>query len=149
MLRIVIPGEPYPKERARAGRGGFYTPKQTQDAQETVRNYAFLEARKYYVNGCPAYPTTGHFWLGVSFYLGNFRSKRGRLTARDADLDNLVKLVKDALQGVIWVNDKQVRGFLPGTKKVLGNSYPQTIIVIAHEDKLIPAELAMLGDLPA
>ena len=44
-------------------------------------------------------PRTSRFGLRCAFYV-----KRD-----DADIDNLVKMVMDGLQGFVWLNDKQVK----------------------------------------
>lgn len=139
MIRFVIPGEPQPKERARGGQGRFYTPASTVAAEKTVKEYGAMVARRYRRNGTWAYPTRELFWVGCVFYLGCTVSKNG-FKARNADLDNLLKLTLDGLKGCFWFDDNQVRGFLPGTRKVLGSKNPQTIVLIQPENEEI-AEL--------
>lgn len=143
MIRFVVPGEPHAKERARGGQGRFYTPKDTVIAEETVRQYAELARAQKKLTA-----VSGNFWFGATFYLGMKPSKRGWKLAHNPDLDNLVKLVQDAINGVFWLDDRQVRGYLPGTKKVIAYKFPQTIIVIAHEDELSQEQLASWGELP-
>ena len=143
MICFSIPGEPAPKERARAGKGRWFTPKQTVDAEKNVRDYAELAARS-----AKGYPRSGHFWIGATFYMGCTRSKRGHLLQRNADLDNLLKLVQDGMKNVFWFDDKQVRGYLPGTKKVLGARHPQTVVALIHEDELSAEQAERWGSLP-
>lgn len=149
MIRFVVPGEPMPKERVqrRFEQYRSFMPTETRKAELTVQQHAALAA-VYAKREGGIYPQPGYFWLGASFYLGTTRSKHGKVLYRNADLDNLVKLVQDAMKGVFWIDDKQVRGYLPGTKKVLGYPYPQTIVVLAHEDELSKLQLASYGELP-
>jgi Holliday junction resolvase RusA-like endonuclease len=105
-----IPGIPVAKGRARfSARGGFaraYTPKKTRDAELTLAARA-MEFR-------PAEPLGEPLKLTVTFVLPVPQSKPKKwLAAPPAhttkpDLDNLLKLLKDALNGVFWLDDKQI-----------------------------------------
>lgn len=95
MIKLVVPGQPIPKKRARGGKRGYYTPEATRAWELTIammaRNtmtmggYEMLEGRV----GC------------VAIYY--------RDDARQPDGDNLHKSLLDGAQGVIFENDKQVR----------------------------------------
>lgn len=88
---FVVPGEPLSKARPRVtARGHAYTPKSTLDAEERVRE-AFT------VSGGVIIPGT----LGLSVIF-----KAGTRVRRD--LDNQLKLVMDALNGVAYADDFQV-----------------------------------------
>ena len=96
VLRLTIPGEPLPKQRARVLRTGrTYTPARTREAENVIRWYTVVARQKAGVRGLERGPLS----LTARFY---------RSTARTADLDNLVKLVTDALNGVLWHDDRQV-----------------------------------------
>ena len=112
---IDIPGDPIPKARPRVYHGHGITPKRTLDAEKRVRD-AF---RARYPDSTP---NDGPVEISAVFYM----PKRGRL-----DLDNLLKLVMDALNGLAYRDDAQVvrfhaakimpdqrvRGFRPGTMR--------------------------------
>ncbi len=86
----VIPA----KERPRQGRGGhFYTPKKTKDAENTIKEIAAAACLAANVNDPTDSDVT--IWLWVE-------------TPPRGDTDNSLKLIKDALQGVIYTNDRQV-----------------------------------------
>ncbi len=89
-----VPGKPQGKERPRKGRhGNFYTPPKTHKYEEWVRWCLYSVYRKSEVV-CDK----THAW-DVSFTVyGKCR----------ADMDNVQKTIMDALQGVIYRNDKQV-----------------------------------------
>ena len=114
VLEFTIPGEPRPKGRPRAsvvkGRVHMHTPEKTRAAEQT------LAARAMPFR--PREPLEGPVHLDVIFVLPIPKSMpRWQRAALDAgsiqhtkkpDLDNLVKLLKDALNGLMWVDDSQV-----------------------------------------
>lgn len=107
---FTIPGRPKPKERPRgvrrgAGAGRTYTPQSTLQAQQAIKdqyNGPWFEG--------PVQlelifsPTETHVVI-------RSLPKEDRSTLR-SDLDNLVKLVGDGLQGVAFENDKQVHSIV-------------------------------------
>lgn len=92
LLDMTFPGEPATKQRPRAGRGGtFYTPKATKEAEDALREQMRLF--------CASPTPTSGLAVRLEFHCATQRRK---------DLDNLVKLVWDAANGVIWEDDSQV-----------------------------------------
>ena len=132
---FTIPGCPVAKGRPRiTTRGKFpraFTPAKTRAAEETLAARA-MEFR-------PRHPLTGPLVLDVTFVMPIPASmpKRDKTNAEIGnvphttrpDLDNLLKLLKDALNGVFWVDDKQIYDVT--ARKVYG-PYPQTVISIAE-----------------
>lgn len=109
---IVIYTKPTPKGRPRAAlfkngrliRVRMRTPEKTRDFEDTVRQVAQKEWSG------PAW--TGPVELSAWFVFG-------KLTEfKRSDLDNLLKAVKDALNGVAWVDDKQVVRYAHVEKRV-------------------------------
>ena len=108
---VTIPGRPVPKGRPRLGKHGVYTPETTAEA-EKVLQVCFKQA-------CPV-PLEGSLELGVSFYFrrpDSWRKEQRTATDEDGaepwrlgrpDLDNLLKLLKDAGNGILWKDDAQV-----------------------------------------
>lgn len=96
-LAFEVSGPPVPKERPRrdSRSGRFYTPPSTVAAEEHVRLVAALAMKKA---GHGA-PTVQRVVLTASFVV---RDRRAR------DLDNLVKLVQDAMNGVVYRDDSQI-----------------------------------------
>jgi crossover junction endodeoxyribonuclease RusA len=90
VYRFTVKGNPLPKARARGGKGHHYTPKATRDAEAWVK----LHAKRACVP-CLAGPVK----LSLSFYRAN---------AVPCDVDNLAKLVSDALNGLAFEDDRQV-----------------------------------------
>lgn len=77
---------------SRKGQAQSFTPKATRDAEKRIR-----AAFKTLYPGFE--PLGGRLVVDVRFY---------RQTARRVDLDNLVKLITDALNGLAYVDDEQI-----------------------------------------
>lgn len=106
--RAVIPGNPVPKERPRVVNGRAYTPKRTQQAEQWVR----LHARALPCLGGP-------LRVRLAFY---------RQNAVPCDLDNLAKLVQDALNGHAYEDDRQI--VVLAASKEIDRDNPRTEIEI-------------------
>ncbi|KKL87653.1 hypothetical protein LCGC14_1932580 [marine sediment metagenome] len=117
-LSFTVPGEPTPKARARTVRGHSYTPERTRLAEETVGWTA-----------CGAIGSTGgiksdpqsRFGLFVTAYCKSKRAIR-------SDGSNFLKLVEDALNGIVWADDWQV--FDTRCLKVPVTENPRTEVTI-------------------
>lgn len=98
-VTFTVPGTPVPKARPRwaadpeTGEQRTYTPARTVNAEQAVRDCCTLALR----GAVP--PTVGAWGVTAVFYLPDRRIR---------DSDNLLKLVKDALNGVTWADDAQV-----------------------------------------
>ena len=151
MIRFFVPGDPTPKGRPRAtatikeeikmtrygpiiarrARPRLYMPSATIEGEERVRA-AFME--KYHVD-----PATGPLRLEMTAYFKppkNLRAAiaRGEIYAeRIPDGDNLLKLVMDALEGVVYYNDKQIVSW--HGKKVYG--MPEGVLIIIDRINVI------------
>jgi len=97
VARFTVDGEPMSKARARFARTGkgvrTYTPKSTHDAELRMAA-AFREVAPGHTDdGTNAYGVMGLFFAGT-------RQRR--------DVDNMIKLICDGLNGVAWQDDSQV-----------------------------------------
>lgn len=92
-LVFMVPGEPVPKARPRVVRGGTYTPPRTVEAEERVRQYIKVAYPHLRPAGCD-------YAVSLEFQFGGV----GR-----GDWDNYAKLICDALNGVVWQDDHQIR----------------------------------------
>ena len=111
-ITFKIPGKAQPKQRARVTKGGHaYTPAKTMNAEAFIKSLALAA-----MDG--EAPLEGPLRLSVSIYraIPSSFSKKKREAARRGylypttrpDLDNQVKLIKDALNGICFQDDAQV-----------------------------------------
>ena len=88
---FTVPGRPRGKERPRMGRNGkFYTPKTTREYEETVAWFAKTAYKEE--------PTKDPVRLDLTI-----RSSKSR-----ADISNILKSIEDGMNGIIYVDDKQI-----------------------------------------
>lgn len=110
--KAELPGDPVPWARAGQGRLGQSYTVEKQRAHADALGWAMLQARKR------RHPLTVPFGLWVTFYRAN---------RRHCDIDNLLKLVLDAGQGVLWANDSQVD--LVIARVIVNHELPRTELV--------------------
>lgn len=112
VIYFTVPGEPLSKERPRWGARHTYTPKRTAAAEVRV-----VDAFEF------AYPLgeplSGELRVRLDFYKGN---------RRRTDIDNLQKLVLDALNGVAYVDDWQVAELT--STRAYDKAHPRTEVTI-------------------
>ena len=113
-LIISIPGEPVAQARPRiavvAGRPRAYDPKTSRDWKATAQQHARDQMAR-----AGAAMFTGPVCVSISFVFTRpqttyrKRKPRGREPkTTKPDADNLAKAVLDALNGVAWIDDRQV-----------------------------------------
>ena len=95
VAQCSIPGEPAAKQRPRWSKKSrsFYTPPETQAREETIGLLVRSQMRDLFVDALYAYG------LRVAFYVQDGKKK---------DVDNMLKLVSDAVNGIVWKDDSQV-----------------------------------------
>lgn len=90
VARFIIRGEPKSKQRARVTARGTFTPAETKQAEQLIAlTYKRLQCQRF------DYQVV----MTIDFYNGNRRRR---------DLDNMAKLVLDALNGIAYADDHQV-----------------------------------------
>lgn len=113
-ISFTVYGEPTPKGRPKFfRRGNFvgtYTPDKTKVAEESIQMQSLQHK--------PEKPMEGPLVLKLAFYrakgmpstkIGRQRALAGEIRpTTKPDLDNLTKTVKDALNGIIWIDDAQI-----------------------------------------
>ena len=133
-LQFTIPGPPVAQGRGRAtvvaGRAKVYDPKKSRDWKHTVGATA-LAAGARPIEGPVVVELTFIFARPVSTY--RKKKPRGREPKMSApDCDNLGKGVCDALNGVAYLDDRQVVG-LAVTKWVGAQGEPARTVVVVRE----------------
>jgi Holliday junction resolvase RusA-like endonuclease len=117
LVHLTIPGEPVSKARARftnyRSPNRAYTPEKTRQAEET-----FASAFRKTVPGWKPKASIG-FGVMAIFYTESFQRR---------DIDNMLKLVLDAFNKIIWVDDVQVSEV--SGRVVRGDGAPRTEVAI-------------------
>ncbi len=112
MRSLTIPGKPLGKQRPRVLKSGItYTPKKTVNYETLVR---MLYIEKY---TC-AKPFTGPVCMLIRAYyqIPKSASKKRKKAMREQnilptirpDVDNIIKIIADALNGLAYDDDKQI-----------------------------------------
>lgn len=97
---------PQPKERAREGRGHWYTPRRTVTFESAVRNTARSIGLKPRLGACVV-EVTLNFKKPKSMKPDEFRYHTVR-----PDGDNVYKAITDAMKGIAYKDDCQIVQFL-------------------------------------
>jgi Holliday junction resolvase RusA-like endonuclease len=134
-LTFVVYGDPRAKGRPRHMRNGHtYTPAETQEAEYNFRSQAvrFLPSGGMIPAGTPIRLTL-LFYMPIPASWSNKKQNRagdGLIypTGRP-DLDNLIKLAKDSLNGIFWHDDSQVVSYGELTGKYYATQ-PRTEVII-------------------
>ena len=105
---IVIPLAPYPAPRPRFSKYGTYNPKKYTDYKNTFLQLTKLQLKTYF---------EGAIRLDITFFmpipLSLSKKKQSELIEqhyhiKKPDSDNLLKTVKDSLEGTYYKNDSQI-----------------------------------------
>ena len=142
-IAFTIPGEPVAKGRARAfvraGRVAHYTPAKTENYEARVAIFA-----RQAMAG--ALPLAGAVSLSVvaRFSIPASWSKKRRQAAmaglvhftKRPDLDNVLKAIKDGMNGIVWLDDSQVVSLVDCRKEYA--EQPGVDVIVAGLD---PAEV--------
>jgi len=117
-MRFIVPGVPCAKARPRmTKKGHVYTPKETLDFQNRVRvcfHAAYPGHRP--IEGPVAVAVIARFLppKSAKATLKRVVAEKGMYPhTKKPDLDNIVKAVLDALNGVAWRDDSQVWSYAP------------------------------------
>lgn len=101
MVTFIVPGKPQAKQRPRHTRGGHtYTPKETKLYEQKVR--------QCYQEQCPNTWINGPITLSVIASFLPPKSRKRHYPTIKPDIDNIVKGISDALNGVAFEDDCQV-----------------------------------------
>jgi crossover junction endodeoxyribonuclease RusA len=119
VINFEILGEPKTKGRPRFSKHGHaYTPKATREAEKVVAD-AWATSGGQQLNG----PVV----MECAFYVGTKRVK---------DLDNMIKLVQDALNGRAFEDDSQIVR-LVGVKVFTSQDRARTVVRVYQEMRTV------------
>ncbi len=95
--RLIIEGEPKGKERPRKGKyGQIYTPRTTQDYEKNIRNA--YEGPKF----------EDGVYIKIIAYYQMPKKTKCLYPLKKPDIDNVVKIILDSLNGVAYEDDTQI-----------------------------------------
>lgn len=111
-LRFIVPGPPKVKMRHRTsvrfGKSHVYNPDANTLAQRSIATEALAEIARRKLQGL-MFMDGQPVKMKLVAYFGTDKEKRhGRPHTFKPDIDNVVKLYKDALKGVVYRDDCQV-----------------------------------------
>ena len=112
MITFFVPGQPVAKARARSTAAGIhYTPAKTRNYERRVAAHCKMAMEgKEMINGPACIEITLYMPIPASWT----RAKREQAASgeiphtKKPDIDNCVKSIKDALNGIAWRDDSQV-----------------------------------------
>lgn len=139
MITFTVPGPPKPLQRARVGRMGaharMYDPEANTTNKATVAILAQQKMRDY---NMPLFE--GPIRLELTFWVEKPKSKIRKnpnafpWPTSKPDLDNCIKLICDALNAVVWRDDKQVVILRAVKRWCLNGQAPCTHILIQEAE---------------
>ena len=107
---FFIKGTPVVLQRARHVGRVVYTPAKSQRAKNYIRDSVLHEQHRQTGYKPPQYPHGGEVLMMLTFFFR--RPKRGAKDKKyrigSGDLSNFLKLIEDALQGIIYRDDRQI-----------------------------------------
>lgn len=115
MRTFILPIDPIPKGRPRLSTktGRIYTPKRTEEFQNEIRKRVCYELGKYF--DFPMYPKEVPVCIDIDFVFRRPKPLQTRKypegflwRPKGDDVDNLEKAVYDALNGILWHDDRQI-----------------------------------------
>lgn len=121
-ITFSVPGEPWSKARARIVNGHAYTPERTKIAETGVMAAFLQQRRTWRPDDCTAFEVRADFYAGT-------RQRR--------DIDNMLKLVLDGLNGVAWSDDVLVVA-VAARKHFVPKAEARTVVTITQ----VPADLS-------
>ena len=106
-MTFYIPGEPVGKERPRVANGHAYTPAKTKAYEEKVK-WCFRQAHGRMLDGPIRMTIEAVYSIPKSASRKAREAKEGKPARKKPDLDNLVKCIADALNGMAYEDDKDI-----------------------------------------
>lgn len=140
-IHFTVPGPPVPKARARThtnahGYTSAYTPEKTVEATAEVAKNAHYKASLPLLVGPVAlvvdcYLPVPRSWPAYR-HKGAVEGKERPYGGQTGDVDNYLKLVADAINGIGWIDDCQV---VEATVRKFYSDRPRTEITVAPTEE--------------
>ncbi len=132
-IQFVIHGNPISKGRPRFNKKGWaYTDKKTKDAEVNIMVAATKRMKESLPYECPLMLSIKFYMPIPKSYSNKIRLKietNGRTHSKRPDLDNLIKLVLDALNGICWIDDSQII-MINAIKMYAADNEPRTEVTV-------------------
>lgn len=122
-LEFEIPVCPVAKERARVTRFGTYTPDRTREFERQV----MMHARRNAPDGLIRIPIE----VEIEFHLPKPKKPKFKVHAVRPDIDNFIKSIFDACNGIIWKDDALI--WSVKAKKVYAVNEGKIVIKVSHD----------------
>lgn len=140
MIKFFVPGQPVGKGRPRFTKAGrTYTPSKTtayESIVEWVARKAILENGRQTATDAPC-----SVFIDAAYEVPLSYSKRrksqcnaGEITPGKPDIDNVQKAILDALNGVVYLDDKQVVLTIAVKRYVAENETPGATVTVIPLD---------------
>lgn len=134
-LKFTIPGDPQGKERPRFGSGRVYTPRKTA-RYEALAGYEARGAMGAMGTlapvGCPVRVAIRAFYSVPASYTKRQRAECAAMARMPGkpDADNIAKAVLDALNGIVFEDDRQVQRLAVSKLWCEGGDPPRVEVVV-------------------
>lgn len=134
LYRFQIPGEPVAKGRPRArvlpsGHAGVYTPKRTASFEQKVRDCALAAGICEPLEGALQVHVVAH-WEWPRSKWRKREPLRPCWRGDGPDADNVAKAICDALNGVAYLDDRQVARLVVEKHRAAQGEPARTVVVI-------------------
>lgn len=131
IVAFSIPGQPFPKQRVRKGKGHWYTPRETLEFQERIREA--WEANGQVSVGSLRLAVRCTFVIAHS--ASNLRKdgepRKSAPVIPEGDIDNYLKGVLDPLNGRLYKDDKQLMSAALSKRFAHNGEEPHTAVHFA------------------
>ncbi len=131
LIDVFFEVEPFGKQRPRIGKWGGYTPKKTEDAENSIRDIFTSKMGSFSPLNEPLMVSLVFFFkVPKSYTKGRvLELQKNPVYDKKPDIDNVAKLVLDALNGVAWMDDNLVCQLMASKQYAIGCSSGIRLIV--------------------
>lgn len=136
-MKLIIPGQPKSQKRHRTARSGHRYDPSSKD-KKVIRRHALQIKPPKPIKDLLRVEVDAYFQTPTSWSDAKIERHEGRRRGKTPDVDNIEKIIFDALNKMIWQDDKQI--VESKVRKFYSNT-PRTEITIiqlpAHEKNLL------------